>query len=63
MTAPCWLTEQEVSAMTGFPVETLRTWRKAKTHIPYSKIGRLVRYNEQTVTNYMESQEVKVSAA
>lgn len=61
MSAPEWLTEQEASQKTSIPVETLRTWRKAKKNIPFSKIGRLVRYNAQTVTDYMESCAVAVT--
>ena len=57
-----WLTEQDVSARTSISVETLRVWRGAKKHIPFSKIGRLVRYDEKTVDAYMKSQEVAVAS-
>lgn len=53
-----WLTENEASDLTKIPVETLRSWRTAKKHLPYSKIGRLVRYNEVAVNAYVKAREV-----
>ncbi|WP_104084211.1 helix-turn-helix domain-containing protein [Cryobacterium sp. Y11] len=57
-----WLNEHAVASKTGINVETLRVWRRTKKHIPFSKIGRLVRYDEGTVDAYMKSQEVAVAA-
>jgi len=54
-----WLDEKSVSELTQIPVETLRSWRTQRTNLPYSKIGRLVRYSEVAVTAYMESHQVR----
>ena len=57
-----WLNEHDVAVKTGINVETLRVWRKAKKHIPFSKIGRLIRYDDKAIDAYMKSQEVAVAA-
>ena len=60
--ASTWLTEQEASALISIPVETLRSWRTRKQYIPYSKIGRLVRYDVTIIGEFMKSQEVAVAS-
>jgi len=37
------LTPEQVSELTGLSVETLAKWRSQKKHIPYLKVGRLIR--------------------
>lgn len=60
--APRWLSEQSVSEKTEIPVNTLRDWRKKQTGPPFSKIGRLVRYNEAAVDEYLASLTSRRSA-
>lgn len=50
-----YLTEQEVSEITGRSLSTLRKDRHFGRGIPYSKIGRQVRYASKDVDSYMES--------
>ena len=50
-----YLTEVEVSQMTRMAVQTLRNDRFNGRWIPYSKIGRSVRYSHHDVVVYMES--------
>ncbi|MCL4310685.1 MAG: helix-turn-helix domain-containing protein [Actinomycetota bacterium] len=53
-----YLNEKQVSDMTGISVHTLRNQRAEARGIPYSKIGRSVRYAISDVMNYMESGRV-----
>lgn len=55
--APRWMSEQSVSDMTEIPVNTLRDWRKKKHGPPFSKIGRLVRYSEVAVDEWLLSRQ------
>lgn len=61
MTGTIWLTEKETSEKTSIPAATLRDWRFKKQNIPFSRIGRLVRYSEAEVDAYMASQTVEVT--
>lgn len=54
-----FLNENEVSAMTGLSVQTLRNWRFHHKGIPYVKAGsRAVRYNLDDVVRFMEMNKV-----
>lgn len=54
-----WLSEKLVSEITGRAAQTLRNDRCRRRGIPYSKVGRSVRYKMQDVVNYMESRRVE----
>ncbi len=56
---PRYMTEQEVSALTGFSLAKLRSDRFYQVGIPYRKVGRLVRYLYQEVIDYMESGKIE----
>jgi len=49
----CWLTEREVSGITGLSVSTLQKQRLYSRGIPYSKIGKSVRYAYDDVMAFM----------
>ena len=49
-----FITETEVSTITGMSVQTLRNWRFNGKGFPYVKAGRSVRYQYQDVITYME---------
>ena len=53
-----FITETEVSTITGMSVQTLRNWRFQGKGIPYVKAGRSVRYQYQDVITYMEERIV-----
>jgi excisionase family DNA binding protein len=55
------LTPQDVSRITGLSLETLAQWRSKKIHLPYLKIGRLIRYDRRDVEAYLEACKVIVS--
>jgi hypothetical protein len=60
MTKKIYLTDKEVSEITGRALQTLRNDRHRRQGICYSKIGRLVRYSQKDVEDFMESRKIKV---
>ena len=56
-------TAEQVSELTGLSVETLAQWRSQKIHIPYLKVGRLVRYTPQDLEKYLARCRVSVKEA
>lgn len=57
-TQQLWLSEKEVSAMTGISRSTLQKHRFKGIGIPYSKIGSLVRYALGDVVAFMDQRRV-----
>ena len=54
-----FLNENEVSAMTGLSVQTLRNWRFNKKGMAYVKAGtRAVRYKLEDILSFMELNKV-----
>ena len=49
-----WLTPTQVSERTGFKVQTLANWRSLGTGPAFVKVGARIRYDESTVTRWME---------
>ena len=50
------LTKEQVSDILGISVGTLAVWRTTKRYnLPYVKTGRLVRYREVDVDNFINS--------
>ena len=58
-----WINEKEVMEMTGRKLPTLRNDRFLGRGIPYSKMGKSVRYAIEDVVNFMESRRVSTSDA
>lgn len=55
-----WLTEREVSKLTGISASTLQKQRFRGKGIPYSKVGaKSVRYSFQDVVAYMDTQKIE----
>ena len=54
-----YLTEQEVAAMTGRAVQTLRNDRHRGRGFPYRKIGKSVRYFLPEILAIMESHRIE----
>lgn len=44
---------QQVSEMTGIPVNTLAFWRVQGQHLPFVKLGRVIRYRREDVVAYL----------
>lgn len=53
-----WITENQVNELTSLSLSTLRSHRFYGKGIPYSKIGRSVRYSLKDVLAFMESKKV-----
>ena len=58
---PQYLTEKEVALMTGIALSTLRNNRAMNQGIPYSKIGRSVRYLLEDVERFFESKKINTN--
>ena len=56
---PRYVSAKQVSRITGLALPTLRNWRFKRMGMPYSKIGRSVRYAMEDVLHYMESRKVR----
>lgn len=56
-----YLTEKQVSEMTGLALPTLRNDRFLGRRLPYIKIGKAVRYNEADVIAFMEAHKIRTS--
>ena len=53
------LTPLQVSDRTGLALQTLANWRSKSQGPPTMKIGRLVRYPEDSLDLWLEAQPVK----
>lgn len=60
-TRPAYITEVQVSQITGRALSTLRNERARGKGIPYIKIGRSVRYSLEDVVEYMESRKIRTT--
>ena len=58
-----WLTEVEVSLLTKLSLSTLRAHRFYRKGMPYSTVGRSVRYSLADVAAFMESRRVTIEKA
>ena len=54
-----YLTEKQVSTITGRALSTLRNERFLGKGIPYIKIGKSVRYKYDDVIGFMESRRIE----
>lgn len=55
-----WLTENEVSLITGRALSTLRNERSQGRGLRYAKVGKSVRYRLGDVVDFMESHLIHV---
>jgi len=53
-----WVSEKTVRGITGLGLQTLRNQRHNGIGIPYSKIGKSVRYRVSDVIQFMEDRKV-----
>lgn len=54
---------QQVSRVTGIPVNTLAYWRVNGTNLPFTKMGRIVRYRREDVLDYIAKSTFASTAA
>lgn len=57
-----YITEQEVEALTGIKVQTLRNSRHTRRGFPYRKFGKSVRYFLPEIMAIMESHRIEPEA-
>lgn len=57
-----FMNEVEVSEITGMSLSWLRKCRMRGEGIPYSKVGRSVRYKADDVSRFMDGHRVSVEA-
>lgn len=57
---PTYLNAKQVSEMLGIQSQTLANWRFQGRNLPYSKIGRIIRYSLQDVIQFAEMKKVEV---
>lgn len=48
-------TPQKVSEVTGISHNTLAYWRFEGTHLPFVKMGRMVRYRKQDIIDFVNN--------
>jgi hypothetical protein len=53
-----YLNEKETSNITGLALSTLRNHRHQGVGLPYSKVGRAVRYSFQDIIDYFEGHKI-----
>ena len=56
-----YISEKQVSIITGIALSTLRNSRFKGIGLPYYKLGRCVRYRYGDVIKYVEDRKVKTS--
>ena len=57
-----YITEKELSAITGRALQTLRNDRFNGRGFPYIKLGRSIRYDEEVAIAIMEQRKVETSS-
>ena len=54
-----WISPFEVNKEFGFSVSTLAKWRMDNKHLPYSKIGKYIKYKRSDITAFLNSNMIK----
>ena len=57
-----WLTPKEVSKEYLFSTSTLGKWRMDNKNLPFSKIGKYIRYKRSDIEAFIESNKVEVAS-
>jgi hypothetical protein len=55
---PKWVKDSDVAKMLGYGIQTLRNHRARGVGLPFSKVGRSIRYKLADVYDYMEKNKV-----
>ena len=56
-----WLNPQEVKKYYGFSTSTLAKWRMNNLNLPFSKMGKYIRYKRSDIEAFLESNKVEVA--
>ena len=57
-----WLNPREVRQEFGFSTSTLAKWRMNNLNLPFSKMGKYIRYKRGDVEVFIESNKVEVAS-
>jgi len=64
ITAPIqkeWINPNEVHKQYGFSVSTLAKWRMDNLHLPFSKIGKYIKYKRADIEAFLNNNIVEVA--
>jgi len=57
-----WLTPRGVHVKYGFSTSTLAKWRMENINIPFSRMGKYIRYNSADIDKWIENNKVEVAS-
>ena len=57
-----WLSPQDVSKQYQFSTSTLAKWRMHKLNLPFSKMGKYIKYERSEIEAFLKSNKVEVTA-
>jgi len=57
-----WMNPREVNEEFGFSTSTLAKWRMNNLNLPFSKMGKYIRYKRVDVEVFIESNKVEVAS-
>jgi len=56
-----WMNPQQTSKEYGFSISTLAKWRMDNVNIPFSRIGKYIKYKRSDVEAFIVSSRVEVA--
>ncbi|MEA2028304.1 MAG: helix-turn-helix domain-containing protein [Campylobacterota bacterium] len=56
-----WLTPLEVHQQYGLSISTLAKWRMDRKYLPFSKVGKYIKYKRSDIEDFLESNMVGVA--
>ncbi len=56
-----WVSEKTAAQLTGLSVHTLRGHRLRRKGLPYTKVGRAVRYSTTDIVSFMQAHKIDFS--
>ncbi len=56
-----WINPKNVSTDYGFSTSTLAKWRMDNKNLPFSKMGKYIRYKRSDILAFIESNKVEVA--
>lgn len=62
ITAPIqkeYLNPSEVHQEFGFSVSTLAKWRMSNKHLPFSKVGKYIKYKRSDIIKFLEAHTIE----
>ena len=56
-----WLNPKEINQEFGFSISTLAKWRMENKHLPFSKIGKYIKYKRSDIETFLNVNIVEVA--